>query len=194
MKFAIIFIGLSVVLLLVSILYDINYLDYEKPVPYSRVSTINFYDFKALKKPGMTLYGVSEFAYIKTNRKISYLNDGNVEITTYFHPSRSYVFAQDIRNNDLLTHELYHFHISEYCTRLLRREIFESRNEITHKAIETLNRKYYRLEDEMQTEYDEDSYHSYVLQKQKEWEEKVDSLLLSLKDFSDPVVIIGGRH
>lgn len=194
MKFAIIFIGVAVVLLSVSILYDVNYLDYEKPVPYSRVSTINFYDFKAQKKPGMTLYGVAEFAYIKTNREIHYLDDRNIEITTYFHPSRSYVFAQDIRNNGLLTHELYHFHISEYCTRLLRKETFEKRNKITHRGIESLNKKYYRLEDEMQGEYDDETYHSYVLQKQKEWEEKVDSLILSLKDFSEPIVIIGGRN
>ncbi|MGZ6520072.1 MAG: hypothetical protein ACXVED_21015 [Bacteroidia bacterium] len=141
----------------------------------------------------MMLYGVAEFAYIKTNRKIHYLHDGSAEITTFFYPSRSYVFAQDIKNNDLLAHELYHFHISEYCTRLLRREIFEKRNEITHKGIETLNKKYYQLEEEMQNEYDEDSYHSYVLQKQKQWEERVDSLLLGLKDFSSPVVIIGSR-
>lgn len=194
MKFALIFSSISVVLLSVSILYDVNYFDYKDPIPYSRVSTINFYDFKALKKPGMTLYGVAEFAYIKTNRKIRYPDDGTVEITTYFYPSRSYVFAQDIRNKDLLTHELYHFHISEYCTRLLRNEIFENRKEITHKRIEALNKKYYRLEDEMQNEYDEDSYHSYVLQKQKEWEQKVDSLLLGLKDFSNPIVSIGGRN
>lgn len=193
MKFAIIFTGAAVVLLLISILYDVNYLDYEKPIPYSRVSTISFYDFKALKKPGMTLYGVAEFAYIKNNRKIHYLDVGNVEITTYFYPSRSYVFARDIRNMDLLSHELYHFHISEYYSRLLRKEICEKRNNITHNGIENLNKKYYQLEDEMQYEYDEDTYHSYVLQKQKEWEEKVDSLLLSLKDFSNPVVIIGGR-
>lgn len=193
MKFAIIFISASVVLLSVSVLYDVNYLDYKKPIPYSQVSSINFYDFKALKKPGTTLYGVNEFAYIKTNRKIYYSDNGNVEITTYFHPSRSYVFAQDIRNKDLLAHELYHFHISEYYSRLLRKEIFERRSNITHKDIESWNKKYYRMEDEMQSQYDEDTYHSYVLQKQREWQEKVDSLLLGLEGFANPVVVIGSR-
>jgi hypothetical protein len=191
MKFAILFISPAVALLLASILYDVNYFDYEKPIPYAQMSTIKFHDFKALKKPGVTLYGVAEFAYIKTNRKIHYLNDGNVEVTTCFHPSRSYVFAQDIRNIDLLTHELYHFHISEYCSRLLRKEIFEKGNKITRKGIKNLNKKYYRLEDAMQDNYDEDTYHSYVLQKQKGWEEKVDNLLLSLEDFSNPIVICG---
>ena len=124
MKFAIFFGGIGIILLSIAILFDVNYLNYGSPMSYSQWQKINFYDFRALKKPGMTLNGVAEFAYIKTNRKIHYYNNGNIEITTYFHPARSYVFASDIRNPDLLNHELYHFHISEYCTRLLRKKIY----------------------------------------------------------------------
>ena len=191
MKLAIFLITLSFILLAVAALFDVNYLDYERPIPYSEWEKINFYDFKGLKKPGRTLNGVSEFAYIKTTRTIDYLNVGNIEITTYFHPSRSYVFAKDIRNADLLRHELYHFHIAEYFSRLLRREISRQKDMITRSQIADLDHEYEKREIEMQDRYDEDSYHSYVLQEQKKWEMNVDSLLRSLQKFSGTYVHIG---
>lgn len=166
MKFTLIISGAGIIFLPVAIVFDINYLNYRNPIPYSQLQKINFYDFRALKRPGLTLNGVEEFAYIKTNRKIHYLNNGDFEITTYFHPARSYVFAHNIRDHDLLIHELYHFHISEYYSRLLRKEISETQNNIPDDLIFQLNEKYYRLENEMQVKYDEDTYHSYVLQEQ----------------------------
>ena len=190
MKFSIPLIGIGLILLAVAILFDVNYVNYKKPLSYADWQKINFSDFRALKRPGLTLDGVSEFAYIKTDRKIQPLSNGDIVITTYFYPSRSYVFAQDLHNTDLLRHELYHFHIAEYCSRLFRKEVLENRNGITGTMISDLNDKYRRMEQQMQDEYDEDSYHSYVLQEQKKWEVKVDSLLHSLKPFSEPHVHI----
>jgi hypothetical protein len=46
----------------------------------------------------------------------------------------------------------------------------------------------------MQDQYDEDSYHSYILQNQKKWEVKVDSLLQGLQEFSAPFVPIGNKE
>jgi GTPase Era involved in 16S rRNA processing len=100
------------------------------------------------------------------------------------------VFAQDIRNPDLLRHEIYHFHIAEYCSRLIRKEIFENRNSITPGMIKELDNSCRRTEQEMQDKYDDDSYHSYVLQQQKKWEAQVDSMLYSLQAYSDPVIHI----
>jgi hypothetical protein len=194
MRFALILIASSLILLAVATLFDVNYIDYKTPIPYSEWRKINFYDFKGLKKPGMTLHGVAEFAYIKTSKNIHFLDSGGIEITTYFHPSRSYVFAQDIRNADLLTHELYHFHIAEYFSRLLREEVFKQKKYLTRSRIENLRQRYSKLENEMQDQYDEDSYHSYILQNQKKWEVKVDSLLQELQEFSAPFVPIGNKE
>jgi hypothetical protein len=88
MRFALILITSSLILLAVAALFDVNYIDYKTPIPYSEWRKINFYDFRGLKKPGMTLHGVAEFAYIKTSRGIHFLNSGDIEIITYFHPSR----------------------------------------------------------------------------------------------------------
>jgi len=194
MKFTIIIFAAGIILLAVAIVFDINYFNYSRPIPYSQLQKISFYDFRALKRPDMTLNGFKEFAYIKTNRGIHYLNNGNVEITTYFHPSRSYVFAQNIRDADLLNHELYHFHISEYCTRLMRKEILEDQTTISDNMIILLNKKYYELENEMQSAYDEDTYHSYVMQEQKKWELKIDRLLQSLDSFSNPLIPIRSKE
>jgi hypothetical protein len=193
MRFEIFLVSASIILMLVAVLFDVNYINYEKPIPYSQWQRINFYDFKALKKPKMMIDGEAKFAFIKTNREIEYLNNGDVEITTYFHPSRSYVFEQEIRNPDLLTHELYHFHIAEFFSRLLRKEIFLKSENITKGMINELNRNYYNLEDLMQNEYDQNTYHSYILQQQKNWEARVDSLLLSLQEFSSPVVHLSNK-
>lgn len=193
MKFTKFFFGVGIILLFVTMAFDINYFNYSRPIPYSQLQKISFYDFRAFKRPGLTLNGVKEFAYIKTNRRVRYLNNGNVEITTYFHPSRSYVFANNIRDLDLLTHELYHFHISEYYTRLLRKEISETTNNISDNMIVRLNKKYYLFENEMQLKYDEDTYHSYVMREQKKWELKIDSLLQSLAFFSNPLIHIRSK-
>jgi hypothetical protein len=194
MKFYILILIIAFVLLFIAILFDVNYIRYKSPVPYSKWQEISFYDFKGLKKPGMSLFGINEFAYIKTNREITYLNDRTFKIVTYFYPSRSYVFAQNIRNAGLLKHELYHFHISEYCTRLFRKEIISTKAGIPRSKLTDLNKKYYELEDELQTRYDEDSYHSYVFQEQKKWELKMDSMLQSLQTFSDPVIHLQNRE
>jgi hypothetical protein len=193
MKFTIIITTAGIILLSVAIAFDINYLRYNRPVPYSQLQKIRFSDFKALRKPGMTLNGVKEFAYIKTNRTLRFLENGEIEITTCFHPSRSYVFENNMRDMDLLTHELYHFHISEYFTRLLRKEILERPDNASHNTIMRLNERYYKLENEMQLKYDEDTYHSYVMHQQKKWEIRTDSLLQSLAAFSEPLVVIRSK-
>jgi hypothetical protein len=179
---------MGLILLLTAALFDVNYIGYRSLIPFDKWKTITFYDFKGLKRPGKTLAGVSEFAYIKTSREIYYTGNGLIRVTAYFHPSRSYVFNQYIRNSDLLRHELYHFHITEYFTRLLRREIRKYNGRTTRGIIADLNKKYYRLENAMQRQYDEESYHSYVLHEQKKWETFLDNELLSLADFSDPVL------
>ena len=167
--------------------YEVNYFDYASPIPYSKWQTISFADFKGLDKPGETLNGVSEFAFIKMDRIITFLPENKVAITTYFYPSRSYVFNQNIRNNDLLRHELYHFHIAEYCSRLFRKELSETDN-ADASVVDQLKIKYTELEKSMQIEYDEESYHSYVLSEQKKWETTIDKDLASLANFSDPVI------
>ena len=188
MRYNIIILIVGLILLLSAALFDINYLNYRQPVPYSKWETISLYDFRGLKRPFRTLEGVSEFAYIETSREIHFLKENAIEITACFYPSRSYVFANDIRNPDLLRHELYHFHITEYVTRLFREEIANYSDKLTCSLIIDISEKYNEMEETLQREYDHDTYHSYVMNEQKKWERKLDEWLNSKRNFSMPIV------
>ena len=189
MKLNLVVLFAGVILLGAAIPFDVNYFNYSKPVPYAQWQTITLNDFKGLKKPAMTMAGFSEFAFIKTSREI-FFHENSIEVITYFHPSRSYVFNKDIRSPDLLRHEIYHFHIAEYCSRLLRKEIFDSKNIFSRSLITDFENKYIELENELQRKYDEDSEHGYIMMQQKVWEIKMDGLLSSLEQFAEPAIAI----
>jgi len=180
----------ALLILCITALFEVNFLNYAKPVPYSDYQKITFTDFKGLKKPYQALYGVKEFAFIKTSREIKKLSNNRLTITTYFHPSRSYVFNNYIRDKNLLNHELYHLHIAEYCSRLLRKYVFEHRGALTQRLLSELSEKYAEMENNLQQQYDEESYHSYVLSMQKKWESLIDENLKSLEKFQDPIVTL----
>lgn len=131
---------------------------------------------------------MKEFAYISTNREAAYISDTSIEITTYFHPSRSYIYKQNIRSHELLTHELYHFHIAEYHSRLIRAKINKFEGGLSGSELDDILKTYDLLERLMQSRYDDESYHGYVLAHQKNWEQMLDSLMLSMDSFSNPVI------
>jgi hypothetical protein len=179
---------LSIIFLAVALAFDVNYMDYGSPIPYSDLASISLDNFKGLARPGLTLDGQTEFAYIATNREISYPSDTAVEITTFFYPSRSYVYNRNIRSAGLLTHELYHFHITEYFTRLIKADILQTERKISRSEIRKIAMKYFEMENAMQVQYDDETYHSYVLKEQKRWETKIDERLWTLNKFSAPTV------
>ncbi len=194
MKFNLILLACSLLLLSTAIIFEINYLNYGSPVSYSRWKTITFYDFKGFKKPSETFYGNKEFAFIRTNREGHFINDTTIELISYFHPSRSYVFEQHMRNPGLLTHELYHFHITEYCTRLLRKEILDHNRPVSRSKLDELCKKYEAVERDMQIMYDDESYHSYVLKEQIRWEHYIDNALAQLNPYREPVLYLKNRQ
>jgi hypothetical protein len=187
-KFNLILFSCSLLLLSTAAVFEVNYLSYRSPVPYSNWKTITFYYFKGYKRPGQTLFGDKEFAFIRVSRETRFINDTTIEAITCFHPSRSYVFEQQIRSPGLLQHELYHFHIAEYCTRLLRKDLLEHSVTFTGSGLAALNEKYADIEQDMQVAYDDEPYHSYVLQEQKRWEHDIDSALVQLASYSNTVI------
>jgi len=187
MKYNIPVMIVALLILAACTVFEVNYLDYSSPIPFSKINEITFKDFNGYAKPGSTLDGMSEFAYVSVNREIEYPSDSTVEITSYFHPSRSYVYNQQIRSPELLKHELYHFRITEYCSRLLRAEVNSVDGKLSRQQIKLMNKRYTALENELQRRYDHDTYHSYVLSEQKKWEARIDTDLLSLENFSGTV-------
>lgn len=170
------FLGLSFLILSYK-----NFLDYEKPIPFKEFERIDFKNFRGLELIKKKLYGSKYFAYVVTSIEYE-IDQDHVKIESYFHPSSSFVYNKNSNSKDLLTHELYHFRITELFTRKAKEEIHKRANlkkDDIKKIIDSI-----KLEErEYQIKYDYDTYHSYVYEKQISYQKEIDSLLISLKKF-----------
>ena len=170
-----------------STLFHINIIEYHRPIQHADVATITLQDFIGFKRPNQTLDGSNEFAFIVTSIEYE-MDDHQVEIKAIFHPSRSYVFNERLVDKFLLEHELYHFHITELHARLIRSQLAALNQMPTVNQVERIVNTQRTSEYIMQKEYDNDTYHSYVLKKQKAWQGKIDSLLSSHQKFAQTAV------
>jgi hypothetical protein len=167
-------------------LNTINFLDYKSPMKFKEYSSISFTDFKGLEFLKKELYGSKEFAYIYTSIETK-IEDKKITIESYFHPSRSYVYNKNINSKDLLSHELYHFRITELYSRKIKKRISELKVCST-KNIENIIKKGLKEENEYQKKYDYDTFHSYVLKEQKKYERTIDSLLDLHTKYQLPII------
>jgi hypothetical protein len=178
---------LSIPMLLLTTLYNVNILNYRSPIPFSSNLEIDLQMFNGWNRPGNTLEGSSRFAFITTTVEYEYQAD-HVVVEAFFHPSRSYVYNKNIRNRFLLKHEIYHFHIAEYQARVLRKRISEFDDRPSPKMLELEYESVMADEDRMQYQYDHQTAHGYILGKQKFWVEKIDSLMNRLQAFESPMI------
>lgn len=176
------------VILSIAVISHTNYLDYQSPMKYSDVDNITFQNFRGIELFKKSLYGNKRFAYIHTTID-SEINKDHVIIESYFHPSRSFVYKRNIFDKDLLTHEIYHFKITEVFVRKAKKEISELSIQDT-KSIKEVIEKYSFMENSYQKEYDYNTFHSYVLSEQKRYQESIDSLLYLLSDFKNSKISI----
>lgn len=181
---------ISLVIIFFSSVYEVNFFDYKAPVPHSNWESIDFTDFRGIKKPSHQLYGQNEFAYVSIELETKILSDTSLSITTFFHPSRSYVFQNQLKSDLLLKHELYHFHTAEYAARMLRKKLsgFSSGNT---NSVEDIIEIYKEKEDSLQHLYDKKTYHGSVMNEQVKWQNKIDSCLNQLSDFKETSVVMG---
>ncbi|WP_379812380.1 hypothetical protein [Flavobacterium chuncheonense] len=171
------------VLVFLFILNYINFIDYEKPIPYKEVNQITFKKFKGFEFFKKELYGSKYFAYVFTS--IDYeITKESINIDAHFHPSRSFVYDKEAKSSELLNHEIYHFKITEIFARKIRKEIIQKKA-FDKKLIEEIISKNIILENRFQEKYDYDTFHSYVLKEQKKYEKIVDSTLKSLNKYED---------
>jgi hypothetical protein len=174
---------LALTSIIISISFHVNIFKYKRPISYAGINNITLQDFKGFRLPNQTLDGNSEFAFITTT--IEWSKNGNeLMVESVFHPSRSYVFNENIVDKFLLQHELYHFHITEYFARQCRKGLKEFKQMPDHSDIESIMSVNSNLERETQRAYDDNTYHGYVLKEQKQWQQKLDSLLTLDQNFS----------
>jgi hypothetical protein len=186
-RFELILLSSSILVISITALFDINYLQYKSAVDYRDIKSISLNDFRGFRRPAQTLHGETKFAFISTSIKVKQGRD-EINVNSFFHPCRSYVYNRKLLSESLLTHEMYHFHITEYAARTLRRSIHQSLQNGKSLDIKELIRKTNEFAIEMQQNYDSETYHSYVRLKQREWENKIDSLLYELREYENPII------
>lgn len=164
-----------------------NFLNYRSPIPFSKIDSITFEDFRGLEFFRKKHNGNPRYAYIVTSIK-SEIKENEVHIESFFHPSRSYVYNNNVYSGELLNHELYHFRITELFARMVRKEVSQEAG-VSKDDIKSILKKNERKEQTYQAKYDSDSYHSYVLKEQKRYETEIDSLISSLHEFSQPIIL-----
>lgn len=175
-------VSISIVAILISMLWDFNFLRFATAIEHKNWQEITLADFKGLKRPIQTLEGNTEFAFISSTIDVAKKGE-TVKVRALFHPCRSYVFDRYIYAPGLLEHELTHFHITEYHARLLRKNISNG-----HLNLAIAEERIIEQENEMQKSYDYDTYHGQLNGKQIEWQNRLDSLLKGLKDF-EPISV-----
>jgi hypothetical protein len=179
---------LAVVCLAVAVLIlsHTNYLNYGRPIPYKNVNQITFKDFRGLELFRTELFGSKYFAYVVTSIDLE-KDDDCVTVTSYFHPSRSFVYNNNTSSRELFNHELYHFRITEVFARKARKIISERKN-IPYDEIERIVENARVSENAFQQKYDSDTYHSYVFGQQKKYEKDIDSLLYLTRNYQNPKI------
>jgi hypothetical protein len=184
LKFSLI--GFAFLISIILTLSHTNYLNYESPMTFEKYDSITFENFRGIELFKKSLYGNKRFAYIVTCID-SKFEENSVQVEAVFHPARSFVYNQHNNSQELLTHEKYHFKITELYARKARREI----SKLTHfskKKIQDILNKHRTLEDIFQKSYDFDTYHSYVYSQQKSYEQTIDSLFSLLSNFKKTTI------
>jgi hypothetical protein len=172
----------------VSVLLHVNVLRYTRPIPFTEIERITLKDFKGYRRPYETLDGQKEFAFITTSLDWK-MTAKSVRVQAVFHPARSYVYNDNIVDNLLLTHELYHFRIAEIFARRCRKDLSQTRVLPSDEAIAAIRAFNEQSEDAMQYRYDEESYHGFIMKEQKRWQKEIDSLLNLMDKYKNPTVL-----
>ena len=169
-------------------LNQVNFLNYKSPISYSKIEEITFSDFRGLEFFRSTFYGNRRYAYIVTDIVVEY-DEEEVYAESFFHPAKSYVYNKKAYADGLLTHELYHFRITEvYCRRIKKR--IKNLIEYDESKIESIISNESKKERAHQYRYDKDTFHGYVLKNQRKYQKDVDSLLYLLNEYKSPKIIL----
>ena len=109
-----------------------------------------------------------------------------LDISTYFDPSKSWK-KKKAGTDALLRHEQNHFDISEVYARMLVKKLKELELTNPKTAFQVITREYNKSNTESarkSVEYDKETNHGIIPEKQEEWNQKVKKMLEDTKDYS----------
>ncbi len=153
---------------------SITSLNEEDKIAWNSKVKLSWYDFKAAPKNNSgfvasTSSGIS-FSYTFSYKETGEILNLDVIITSYFYPNKSWYIPSEA-SDYILNHEQAHFDISELHARMLRKEISEATfSKNLKKEIEAIYNRVEKKRRDMQHLFDNESNHSKVKEKEKEWE------------------------
>ena len=139
-------------------------------------------DFKAAPDPSS---GTAALTYSSINVEFGYNNSGLTHsIKCRFNKSLSW---GRIKNDYILKHEQDHFDLAEVHARMLHKAMQEySFNSKTVSAdLNTIYNAVMKKHVSAQQEFDQQTNHSLIAEKQKEWDKKIDSLLKTYQAYAN---------
>jgi len=96
------------------------------------------------------------------------------------------------KSDYILSHEQYHFNITEYWARKLKKDLsaehFTTKN--LKEKVSSISKDNIAQLHDMQDEYDHDTKHSEIEPEQKRWEKKVDDLLKSVEQYAPTSITV----
>ncbi|NDV42395.1 hypothetical protein [Flagellimonas sediminis] len=120
-------------------------------------------------------YVATIYSYIACPKLIT---DKNSKVYAYMNPNLSERLRNEYDGYNVLIHEQYHFNITEYCARLLRKEIVaKGLGGLSYKTMESLRKKYAKKLDSLQDVYDSITDHNANTDLQRYWELQIDDWL-----------------
>jgi len=106
------------------------------------------------------------------------ITDKNSRVFAYMNPNHSDKLRDKYDGYNVLKHEQYHFNITEYVARCLRKEIvLKGLGGLSYATMDSLKSKYAKKLDSLQNVYDSITDHNINRETQRYWELKIDDWL-----------------
>ena len=162
--------------------------DRQETILWSTTNDLEWDDFKANPDlynnvAAVTASGLS-FQYSTKKSSTGELIDYNFNIEAHFFPKDSWYKKESV-NTTILNHERLHFDITELFARQFRKKLATTKfSKNIDSEIKAIYRNIKIALSKVQNQYDNETNHSRNLEKQKEWEIKINSELQKLADYN----------
>ncbi|HCM75153.1 MAG TPA: hypothetical protein DIS90_02135 [Cytophagales bacterium] len=167
-------VGLILILLLAKATAD-------EPIIWNKEKRLSWNDFQATA-PKLDSHIALSRVEIQYESQVDKAGRMTMDIKGVFIKEQSWV-KQDRKSDNILKHEQYHFNLTELWARKLRREVASKKwnTKTFEKEFTSLFKKHMAQTLKEQLRYDNETNHSQVSDKQKEWERNIDQELVELK-------------
>lgn len=155
----------------------------EPTISWNEFRKVTWEDFRSAPKPradviAVTASGLS-FGY-STTRYAGGRIEYDFEVTAHFYPDRSWYIKEDVTSMTL-AHERLHFDITELHARKFRQRVSNKRfTRNIDREMEVINNDIHDELRAMQRQYDSETSHSRIHEKQIEWQLYVEEELRKL--------------